>query len=110
MDQCIYQKVSESKTCFLVLYVDDTLLTTNDKDMMHEVKQLFSKNFDMKDIGEVSYVIGIKIKKDRSLGILRLSQETCINKVLERFRMKDCSPSVASIMEGDKLSLNKCQK
>ena len=90
--------------------MDDTLLITNDKGMMHEVKQLFSKNFDMKDVGEISYVIGIKIKKDRSRGILRLSQETCINKVLERFRMKDCSPSVASIMKGDKLSLNKCPK
>ncbi|KAL0453769.1 UNVERIFIED_CONTAM: Retrovirus-related Pol polyprotein from transposon TNT 1-94 [Sesamum latifolium] len=33
MDQCIYQKVSGSKTCFLVLYVDDILLATNDKSL-----------------------------------------------------------------------------
>ena len=38
MDQCIYQKVSGSKNCFLVLYVDDILLATNDKGMMHGVK------------------------------------------------------------------------
>ncbi|RVW81820.1 Retrovirus-related Pol polyprotein from transposon TNT 1-94 [Vitis vinifera] len=31
MDQCIYLKVSESKVCVLVLYVDDILLATNDK-------------------------------------------------------------------------------
>ena len=110
MDQCIYQKVSGSKTCFLVLYVDDILLATNDKGMMHGVKQLLSKNFDMKDMGEASYVIGIKIHRDRSRGILGLSQETYINKILERFRMKDCSPSVAPIMKGDKLSLNQCPK
>ena len=110
MDQCIYQKVSGSKTCFLVLYVDDILLATNDKGMMHGVKQFLSKNFDMKDMGEASYVIGIKIHRDRSRGILGLSQETYINKILERFRMKDCSPSVAPIMKGDKLSLNQCPK
>ena len=75
MNQCIYQKVSGSKTCFLVLYVDDILLATNDKGMMHGVKQLLSKNFDMKDMGEASYVIGIKIHRDRSRGILGLSQE-----------------------------------
>ena len=69
---------------------------------MHGVKQFLSKNFDMKDMGEASYVIGIKIHRDRSRGILGLSQETYINKVLERFRMKDCSPSVALIMKGDK--------
>ena len=73
MDQCIYQKVSGSKTCFLVLYVDDILLATNDKGMMHGVKQLLSKNFDMKDMGDASYFIGIKIHRDRSSGILGLS-------------------------------------
>ncbi|CAL9124714.1 unnamed protein product, partial [Musa textilis] len=46
MDQCIYQKVSGSKICFLVLYVDDILLATNDKGLLHEVKQFLSKNFD----------------------------------------------------------------
>ena len=64
----------------------------------------------MKDMGETSYVIGIKIHRDRIRSILGLSQETYINKVLERFKMKDCSPSVAFIMKGDKLSLNKCPK
>ncbi|KAL0376232.1 UNVERIFIED_CONTAM: Retrovirus-related Pol polyprotein from transposon TNT 1-94 [Sesamum calycinum] len=61
----------------------------------------------MKDMGETSYVIGIKIHRDRSRCILRLSQETYINRVLERFQIKDCSPSVAPIVKGDKLNLNK---
>ena len=65
MDQCIYQKVSGSKICFLVLYVDDILLATNDKGLLHEVKQFLSKNFDMKDVGDATYVIGIKIHRDR---------------------------------------------
>ena len=110
MDQCTYHKVSGSKTCFLVLYVDHILLATNDKRLVHGVKQFLSKNFDMKDIGEAFYVIGIKIHRDRSRGILGLSQETYINKVLGRFQMKDCSPSVAPIMKGNKLSLNQCHK
>ena len=73
MDQCIYQKVSGSKICFLVLYVDDILLATNDKGMLYEVKQFLSNNFDMKDMGEASYVIGIKIHRERSRAILGLS-------------------------------------
>ncbi|RVW32749.1 Retrovirus-related Pol polyprotein from transposon TNT 1-94 [Vitis vinifera] len=54
-----------SKVCFLVLYVDDILLATNDKGLLHEVKQFLSKNFDVKDMGEASYVIGIKIHRDK---------------------------------------------
>ena len=60
MDQCIYQKVNRSKTCFLVLYVDDILLTTNDKGMMHGVKQFLSKNFDMKDMGEALMSLALR--------------------------------------------------
>ncbi|RVW92399.1 Retrovirus-related Pol polyprotein from transposon TNT 1-94 [Vitis vinifera] len=99
-----------SKVCFLVLYVDDILLATNDKGLLHEVKQFLSKNFDMKDMGEASYVIGIKIHRDRFKGILGLSQETYINKVLERFRMKNCSPSVSPIVKGDRFNLDQCPK
>ena len=75
MDQCIYQKVCGSKICFLVLYVDDILLATNGKGLLYEVKQFLSNNFDMKDMGEASYVLGIKIHKERSRGILCLSQK-----------------------------------
>ncbi|KAL4271284.1 hypothetical protein GQ457_13G018370 [Hibiscus cannabinus] len=88
----------------------DILLATNDRGMLHEVKQFLSKNFDMKDMSDASYVIGIKIHHDRHKGFLGLSQETYINKVLERFRMKDCSPSVAPIVKGDKFNLNQCPK
>ena len=108
MDQCIYQKVSGSKTCFLVLYVDDILLASNDKGLLYEVKQFLSKHFEIKDMGDASYVIGIKIDRDRDLYILGLSQNTYVNKVLERFGMKGYSPSVAPIVKGDKFYMNQC--
>ena len=110
MVQCIYQKVRGSKIFFLMLYVDDIFLATNDKGLLYEVKQFLSKNFDMKDMSEISYVIGIKIHRERSRGILGLSQETYINKVLEIFNMKNCSSSVAPILKGDKFDLNQCPK
>ena len=59
--------------CFILGY--DILLATNDKGMIYEVKQFIPKNFDMKDMGETSYVIDIKMHKDRSSGILGLSQK-----------------------------------
>ena len=110
MDQCIYQKVSGSKICFLMLYVDDILLATNDKGLLYGVKQFLSKNFDTKDMGEASYVIGIMIHRERSRGILGLSQDTYINKVLEIFNMKNCSSSVAPILKGDRFNLNQRPK
>ena len=86
--------------------MDDILLVTNDKGLLYEVKQFLSKNFDMKDMGDASYVIDIKIHRERSRGILGLSQETYINKVLKKFNMKNCSPSIAPIVKGDRFDLN----
>ena len=86
MDNCIYHKIGGSKICYLVLYVDYILLATNDVGTLYEVKQFLSNNFDTKDMGETSYVIGIKIHRERSRGILGLSQEFYINKVLRDFK------------------------
>lgn len=76
MDQYIYREVSGRKSIFLVLYVDDILLSLSDLGLFHGVKYLLSQQFDMKNITEASYIIGLKIQRDRSRGILGLSQET----------------------------------
>jgi len=61
-------------------------------------------------MGEAYYVIGIEIFRDRSQGLLGLSQNAYINKVLERFRMDKCSTSPVPIQKGDKFSLMQCPK
>jgi len=83
VDRCIYLKASGSKFIFLILYVDDILLATNDLGLLSETKKFLSNNFEMKDMVETYYVIGIKIFCDRSKGLLGLSHKAYINKVLE---------------------------
>ncbi|KAG7564376.1 Ribonuclease H-like superfamily [Arabidopsis suecica] len=108
VDPCIYLKISGSKFIFLVLYVDDILLASSDLGLLHETKSYLSKNFEMKDMREASYVIGIEIFRDRSLGILGLSQKAYIDKVLERYGMMTCSSSIVPMHKGDTLNLKQC--
>jgi len=61
MDDCVYHKFSRSKHIFLVLYVDDLLLATNDVGILHETKRYLSKNFEMKDLGDAYFVLGIQM-------------------------------------------------
>ena len=110
VDRCIYMKVSGSKFIILVLYVDDILLAANDKGLLHDVKKFLSETFEMKDMNEASYVIGIEIFRNRSQGLLGLSQKSYINKVLERFRMENCSTGIVPIQKGDKFSELQCPK
>ena len=59
----------------------------------------------MKDLGETSFVLGIEIHRDRSRGILCLSQKYYINRILERFNMSMCSAGDAHVIKGDKQSM-----
>ena len=90
--------------------MDDILLACNDLGFLHETKEYLAKNFKMVDLGEASYVIGIEIIRDRSRGLLGLSQKGYIDRVLERFNMQCCSVSDAPIVKGDKLSERQCPK
>ena len=62
----------------------------------------------MKDLGNASFVMGIQIHRDRSRGILRLSQKAYIDKVLSRFGMSNCAPGDTPVAKGDKFSLHQC--
>ena len=55
-------------------------------------------------------MIRIEIFRDRSQGLLGLSQKSYINKVLERFKMDKCSTSLVPIHKGDKFSFMQCPK
>jgi Reverse transcriptase (RNA-dependent DNA polymerase) len=110
VDECIYHKFCESKFVFLVLYVDDILLASNDKNMMYETKKFFFKHFDMKDLGETSYVLGLKIHRDQNKDILELSQQAYIDKVLKRYGMENCKSGNTPVSKGDKFSLDQCPR
>jgi hypothetical protein len=67
-DNCVYAKFKNGKYIFLILYVDDILLASSDMNLLMETKKFLSSNFDMKDLGEVSFVLGIEIHRDRRKG------------------------------------------
>jgi hypothetical protein len=64
----------------------------------------------MKDLGETSYVLGLKIQSDQNKGILGLSQQAYIDKVLKRYGMENYKPENTLVAKGDKFSLDQCQK
>ena len=101
-DNCIYIKIKGSSFIILVLYMDDILLASSDKNLLYETKGFLSSNFDMKDLGDASYVLGIEIHRDRSKGALGLSQKAYIEKVLKTYNMHKCSVIASPVVKSDK--------
>ena len=61
----------------------------NDFEMLSNVKIQLATQFQMKDLGEAQYVLGIKIIRDRKNKIIALSQENYINSILTKYNMQD---------------------
>jgi len=95
---------------FLVLYVDDILLIGNDVPMLQSVKRWLSKNFSMKNLGVATYILGIRIYRDKSRRLLGLSQRSYIDKVLKRFSMEDSKRGNLLMSHGIHLSKAMCLK
>ncbi|KAL0439891.1 UNVERIFIED_CONTAM: hypothetical protein Slati_2472100 [Sesamum latifolium] len=91
-DPCVYKKISGSSVAYLVLYVDDILLIGNDVKMLGDIKAWLSTQLTMKDMGEASYILGIKIYRDRSRRMrygIKLSKEQSPKIDEELKRMSD---------------------
>ncbi|KAK1650752.1 hypothetical protein QYE76_068557, partial [Lolium multiflorum] len=103
-EACIYKKVSGSSVAFLILYVDDILLIGNDIELLSSVKGYLNNSFSMKDLGEASYILGIKIYRDRSRRLIGLSQSTYLDKILKKFRMDESKKGFLPMLPGKVLS------
>ncbi|KAJ9560493.1 hypothetical protein OSB04_005653 [Centaurea solstitialis] len=107
-EPCVYTKFSGSIVTFLVLYVDDILLIGNDVPTLQSVNTWLSKCFQMKDLGEAAYILGIKIYRNRSRRLIGLSQSTYIDKILKRFRMDESKKGFIPMQHGIVLSKAQC--
>jgi hypothetical protein len=62
------------------------------KNYYHKQKALLCVEFDMSDMGEIEYYLGIHIKRNWKLHILELNQSKYINDALKRYGMENCQP------------------
>ena len=64
----------------------------------------------MKDLGEATYILGIKIYKDRYKRLLSLSQSTYIDKMLKRVSMDQSKRGFIPMTHGIALSKSLCPR
>ncbi|KAK2973573.1 hypothetical protein RJ640_030698 [Escallonia rubra] len=84
------------------LYVDDLIFTGNYVKIFDGFKKEMAKEFEMTNIGLMSYYLGIEVKQ-RDDGIF-ISQEAYAKEVLKRFNMENCNPISIPIEVEKKLS------
>ena len=68
--------------------MDDLIFTRNNPKMFGDFKQIMIKEFEIMDIGLMSYYLRIEIKQGED-GIF-VNQEKFARKILKKFKIEDC--------------------
>ncbi|GJU71121.1 ribonuclease H-like domain-containing protein [Tanacetum coccineum] len=77
-------------TAYLLLYVDDVLLTASSEILLHRIITSIHQEFSITDLGSLNYFLGISVTHD-SLGMF-LSQRKYAIEILDRDHMVNYNP------------------
>ncbi|KAJ0625451.1 putative RNA-directed DNA polymerase [Helianthus annuus] len=94
-------------TC-LIVYVDDMIITGNDKEEMIKLKESLFREFEMKDLGRLKYFLGIEVLRSKR-GIF-ICQKKYILDMLAETGMIDCKPADTPMMVNHKLQMEEGAK
>ena len=107
-DQCIYYKTemigNKAVVVFIGVYVDDTIFMSNDKAVLDAEKAKISSKFAMDDRGEIHFILGMEVRRDRAKKIITISQKSYLESILSRFGMKDCNPVSTPVETGKRFN------
>ena len=65
-DHTLFIKHSlQGKVTALIVYVDDMVLTGNDEEEIQRLNQSLAREFDITDLGNLKYFLGIEVARSR---------------------------------------------
>ena len=89
-DSCVYfPKQSDGLYIYLLIYVDDMLITSKSKKEIQKLKEQLASEFEMKDLDNAQDVLKIEIRRDLEGRTLWLRQSGYIGKFMRIFWMHD---------------------
>ncbi|KAH9182698.1 hypothetical protein AeNC1_015326 [Aphanomyces euteiches] len=93
-DQCVYVKTNSqvNVTTYLAVYVDDIVLAGKDKTELETISSMIKQSFEVTDKGELEYILGIQVSRDRMMKTIHIHQEKFVLELLDRFHMTNCHP------------------
>ncbi|XP_044461807.1 uncharacterized mitochondrial protein AtMg00810-like [Mangifera indica] len=100
-ESTLYVKGVNDNVITISLYVDDLFVIGNNEELMQQFKAQMMKVFEMTDLGEMPYFLGIEIQQSQQ-GIF-ISQQKSAKEVFMKFNMKNCRSISTPLMQNEKL-------
>nr|GEY05871.1 putative ribonuclease H-like domain-containing protein [Tanacetum cinerariifolium] len=107
-DHTLFLKNRKNRVRCLIIYVDDMVITGNDVEDIKGLKEGLFTEFEMKDLGNLKYFLGIKVLRSPK-GIF-IFQKKYILDLLVEIGMINCKPADTPMMVNQKLFMEKKAK
>ncbi|XP_062119585.1 uncharacterized mitochondrial protein AtMg00810-like [Humulus lupulus] len=101
-DTSLFLRFTPQHICFILVYVDDILVTGSDTDAISTLVSQLDRLFALKDLGHINYFLGIQVEHTDSG--LHLCQKKYITDLLWRAKMQFANSLTNPMTSGEKLS------
>lgn len=104
-DPCIYYQKTGQDMMFIGVYVDDIILAARNEKQLKRIKEKLSNKFNIKDLGELKYFLGMKVEQSKGSGSVWIGQPAYTKNLLKRLGMQDSKPIHTPVEVNTKLQL-----
>jgi hypothetical protein len=77
---------------FLALYIDDLFILSEGINSINNVKTFLNSEFEMIDLGEIQFCLGIQVICKRTMKTISLGQINFIEDIFKCVGMEECRP------------------
>lgn len=88
VDRCLYYKHVGSEVCYLLIHVDDILISSRNVQLIESTAANINHHFQITSLGEAKTYLGIELERDLS-GNFLISQARYVDKILLQSGLKD---------------------
>lgn len=85
-DPCLFTLKNSTALTFIFVHVDDLIIGGS---AVPETKEKIRRQFDMEDLGECAWILGMRVSRDRSKKVISLHQDQYVTNILKEFNMTD---------------------
>jgi hypothetical protein len=101
-DPCVY--INKETVIVIAMWVDDLIIFGKDMASINTLKEQLNEEYEMKDLGELKYFLGIQVHRDKERKIIHLSQPGYTRTILERYGMENSKPANTPLSGGARLT------
>jgi hypothetical protein len=103
-DAALFSGIVDGERVYLVVWVDDILIAASGVERATKVKAHLAKKFDVRDLGEASYFLGMELTRDREARTLKLTQRKLTGELIERYGLSSARARSVPLETGEKLT------